>query len=71
MNIKVFILTVGLLAICSLITYTIQYLYNVVWFKTFGICGLFLYTFFIILSFIVLPCMDKTKTSGGNQNGIF
>lgn len=66
MNIKVLILTIGLLAICSLLTYTIQYLYNVAWFKVFGICGLFLYTIFIILSFIVLPCMDKTKTSGGN-----
>jgi hypothetical protein len=65
MNIKVFILTIGLLSICSLLTYTIQYLYNVVWFKVFGICGIVLYTLFIILSFIVFPCIDKTKTSRG------
>lgn len=70
MKIKVLTITIGLLAICSLITYTVQYFYNIEWFKGFGLCGIFLYLIFIVLSFIVLPSLDKNKQNGGSyQNG--
>ena len=56
---KVVTIAIGLVSLAFITSYQIQYFISIKWFKFFGLFGLLFYAIFIILSIIVLPCMDN------------